>query len=88
MNRDAARRRLNQVKSIMRRLEAEAVALEAVLMKTTESGKRSRKVVPPCGTESAYQRHRNRGEPQDDACLRAHRIYNKAGHMRRARRLV
>ena len=26
----------------------------------------------PCGTETAYQRHRSRGEPIDDACRKAH----------------
>ena len=27
----------------------------------------------PCGTNSAYLRHRRRGEPVDEACLEAHR---------------
>lgn len=30
------------------------------------------KPLAPCGTESAYQRHRRRGEPQDPECLAAH----------------
>lgn len=36
--------------------------------------KRSRLVIPECGTESAYQRHKHRGEecPRGDVCKRAH----------------
>lgn len=36
--------------------------------------RRSRHEIPPCGTESAYQRHRWLGEqcPEGDTCKRAH----------------
>jgi hypothetical protein len=32
----------------------------------------------PCGTHSAYQRHVRRGEPIDNACREAHRLYQAA----------
>ncbi len=28
----------------------------------------------PCGTAAAWRRHQRRGEPQDEACKRWHRI--------------
>jgi hypothetical protein len=31
----------------------------------------------PCGTEAAWQRHRYRGEPVDEACEQAHRDYKR-----------
>lgn len=39
--------------------------------------RRSRFDVPPCGTETAYQRHRARGEQADDVCKFAHRIHER-----------
>jgi hypothetical protein len=31
----------------------------------------------PCGTNAAWERHRYRGEPVDDACEQAHRDYDR-----------
>lgn len=58
------------------RIDAELIRLQ----KTSQGKRRSRKVIPPCGTETAYQRHRYYGELQDDDCLAAH-----AQHVRVAR---
>lgn len=33
------------------------------------------RVLAPCGSVSAYQRHLRRGEPVDEACRRAWRLY-------------
>lgn len=50
--------------------------------------RRSRKVDPPCGTETGYQRHRYRGEKCDD-CKRAHADHERAAAIvRRARKDV
>lgn len=38
----------------------------------------------PCGTDSAYFRHRRRGEPVDEACRAAHAAYVAACKARRA----
>lgn len=47
--------------------------------------KRPRSVVPACGTESAYQRHRARGEqcPEGDLCKRAHADHERVARIRR-----
>jgi hypothetical protein len=34
--------------------------------------------VAPCGTNSAFQRHVNRGEPVDQPCSDAHKVYMRA----------
>jgi hypothetical protein len=39
--------------------------------------RRSRLVMPECGTESAYQRHRYYSEPTDAACRAAHAEHNR-----------
>lgn len=39
--------------------------------------RRSRLVVPECGSESAYQRHRHYDEPTDAACRKAHAAHNR-----------
>jgi hypothetical protein len=41
------------------------------------------KATSPCGTQSAYARHRRHGEPIDEACRIAHREYNRASLQRR-----
>ena len=38
----------------------------------------------PCGTNAAYQRHKARREPVDDACRRAHAAYSADYYRRRA----
>ena len=86
VNREAKRKRLAYLKKLSREISSEMILLEADLMRVTESGKRSRKVIPPCGTESAYQRHHHLGEERDEACLRAHSIWVKAAQLRRLRR--
>ena len=48
-------------------------------------GKRKRRHkddVPPCGTETGYQRHRYRGE-KCDPCTAAHAAYNRARYRER-----
>jgi hypothetical protein len=44
--------------------------------------KRSRHVVPECGTESAYQRHKHYGEDVDPPCQEAHRLHNRVQYAR------
>lgn len=39
--------------------------------------------VTPCGTHAAYNRHKDHGEPVDDACGTAERQYQAARHRRR-----
>lgn len=39
--------------------------------------KRARNVVPECGSESAYQRHRHLGQETDAACRAAHAEHNR-----------
>lgn len=40
-------------------------------------GRRSKHEIPPCGTETAYIRHRTRGEQADELCKVAHRIHER-----------
>lgn len=46
--------------------------------------KRPRNVIPPCGTETAYQRHRWFGEEKDDACKAAHAQHERVASIARA----
>lgn len=39
--------------------------------------RRPRNVIPPCGTESAYQRHRYYDQPRCDPCWAAHAEHNR-----------
>lgn len=50
--------------------------------------KRPRSVIPECGTESAYQRHRWYGEPQDEACKAAHAAHERGAALLRRMRKV
>lgn len=50
--------------------------------------KRPRSVIPKCGTESAYQRHRWYGEDQDEACKAAHAAHERGAAMLRRMRKV
>jgi len=86
VTREMLHKRRTQIKALQRRLSNELATIDAALMRVTETGKRSRNVIPPCGTESAYQRHYSRGETQDAACKAAHATYNKASELRRLRR--
>lgn len=42
--------------------------------------RRSRLVVPDCGSETAYQRHRHQGEDADEKCKAAHRLHNRVAY--------
>ncbi|HEY8378102.1 MAG TPA: hypothetical protein VIK91_16510 [Nannocystis sp.] len=51
----------------------------------------TRRQVQPCGTKAAYERHRRRREPVDDACRSAHNRYVRTrmrARYRAARRLA
>lgn len=68
-----------------RALDAEITRLSEQLAnpERTPTGKRPRKVVPECGTETAYQRHRYLGEPIDDECREGHNAHNRAKRLER-----
>lgn len=60
-------------------LRRELIQVAAVAVAWLEvAGPRPRSVRPECGTESAYQWHRHRGEMQDEACLEGHKKHNQA----------
>lgn len=50
--------------------------------------KRPRNVIPECGTETAYQRHRHLGEERDDACKAAHAAHERAAALLRRMRKI
>lgn len=85
--------RLAKMYALRERLDAEIAAEERLAGVEAQKRKRTRRSrydVPPCGTESAYQRHRYRGERLDTetdpcGCIAAHRAHNTA--RRRERRL-
>jgi hypothetical protein len=83
--------RLAKMYALRARLDEEIAAEEKLAaVPASKRRRRSRYDVPPCGTESAYQRHRYRGERLDTAtdpcgCVAAHRAHNTA--RRRERRL-
>lgn len=73
--------RMRELQRLQASIDAE-VRRVASLMRASRQ-RRSRREVPPCGTESAYQRHRYRGEEKDAACLLAHSWHErdrKAGY--------
>ena len=59
-----------QIRSTLARINAEPAR------------KRSRFVVPDCGTESAFQRHHHFGEPIDEPCRDAHRLHERVRYAR------
>lgn len=65
------------------KIDAELARLDA---EYKPGKKRSKHVIPDCGTESAYQRHRWYGEPQDEACKTAHAAYERSAAIRRRMR--
>lgn len=85
---DSKRRRLNYLAALRRRVDAEMddLAVQIANVAVTPTGqKRSRKVIPPCGTESAYQRHRYFKEAADEECLAAHAAHERVrARIRRA----
>lgn len=83
--------RLMRLYSLRERVESEIAAEEALARQSPRrTKKRPRNVMPECGTESAYQRHRHYGEklnPGADecGCLAAHAAHNR--ELDRQRRL-
>ena len=78
----AARERLSRLYQLRERLDAEIAATEALARQSPRRvKKRSRHEIPPCGTESAYQRHRHYGTlpgPEDECgCRAAHAAHNR-----------
>jgi hypothetical protein len=79
--------RLVALRDLRRRVDAEVRQVKAAIadQKPPTKPRRSRNVIPDCGTESAYQRHHHRGEIADRACLDAHAAYERLrGEQRRA----
>lgn len=65
--------RLVALRDLRRRVDAEVRKTKAAIADQKPTRRyRSRRVIPPCGCESAYQRHRYHGEIADRACLDAH----------------
>jgi hypothetical protein len=83
--------RLARLYQLRERLEQEIAAEEALARQSPRrTKKRPRSVIPPCGTESAYQRHRHYGQKltpgtDDCGCLAAHAAHNR--ELDRQRRL-
>lgn len=52
--------------------------------------KRPRNVVPDCGSETAYQRHKYYGEecPDGDACKKAHALHERLASVTRRSKKV
>lgn len=74
--------KVDQLLTLRAKVEAELRATLAEI-NAEPARKRSRLVVPECGTESAYQRHRHYGEEADDECLAAHRLHNRIKYAQR-----
>lgn len=86
MNAPLLRHRLDTLRERRAKIDAEIAELLALLDDRripTPSGRRSRLEIPPCATETAYQRHfyrrRKYGEPipDDCGCREAHAEYNR-----------
>jgi hypothetical protein len=65
--------RLLELLRLQRRVGSEIASV--VERKSAPTVRRSRYEIPPCGSESAYQRHRYRGEERDHACKLGHSRY-------------
>lgn len=72
--------RLAALRDLRRRVDAEVRQVKAAIadQKPPSKRRRSRNVIPDCGTESAYQRHHHFGEIADEACLAAHAEHERA----------
>lgn len=78
LTRDEAIAKLAKLRTHRRAIDAEIEQLARLIDRSKPQPKtrrRSRHVIPECGSESAYQRHRWYDEPKDDACLKAHARY-------------
>lgn len=73
--------KIDQLLTLRAKVDAELKAAVARL-NAQPARKRSRLVVPECGTESAYQRHRHYGEETDEPCKAAHRLHNRLSYAR------
>lgn len=51
--------------------------------KGARTGEPGRPVTAPCGTVSAYKRHKRNGEPVDAACRDAYNAVQREYHQRR-----
>lgn len=75
--------RLAQMYALRARLDQEISAAEKLAgVEAQRKNRRSRHEIPKCGTETAYQRHRYRGERLDPAtdecgCVAAHNEHNR-----------
>jgi hypothetical protein len=70
--------RIDELLRLRDRIDAELVRLAH-----KPGQRRSRKIIPPCGTETAYQRHRYYGEPCDDECRAAHARHERVAALAR-----
>lgn len=78
-------RRITELQNLRKRIDTELEVLadevENVDVPTVHR-KRSRNQIPPCGTESGYQRHRHIGENCED-CKAAHAAHERLKKARR-----
>lgn len=82
--------RLIELRDLRRRVDEEIRSVKAAIAdQKPRRHYRPRNVVPPCGTETAYQRHYTRGELADRECLDAHAAHERerAAERRRAARM-
>jgi hypothetical protein len=80
--------RLRDLYQLRKRVEDEIAALEAP--QAVLNTKRSRNIIPECGTESAYQRHAHSGDTATDEhrvscqpCRAAHAAHERLAATRR-----
>jgi hypothetical protein len=81
--------RIDELTALRRRIDDEILILAAE-GETIDDGtgtRRSRHVVPDCGTESGYQRHRHRGE-DCEPCKAAHATHERVKAARRRLRQI
>lgn len=78
--------RIGELDKLRRRIDDEIAILMAELSETEAQCKQARRrsplTIPECGTETGYQRHRNRGEKCVE-CRAAHAAHNRAEDARR-----
>jgi hypothetical protein len=79
MTAQAPEQRLRELRDLRARINAEIrrTKAEIAAAKPKRPPRRPRDVIPPCGTESAYQRHRHYRELADRACLDAHAAHER-----------
>lgn len=73
--------RVDQLLTLRAKVEAQ-IRHELAKIAAEPQRKRSRFVVPECGTESAFQRHHHFGEPIDAQCRDAHRLHERLRYAR------